>query len=262
MHVIVCVKQVPSVEKVRVDPETGRIAREEAPTMINPEDRNALEEALRVKEKLGWRVTALSMGPPQAEEALREALAMGADRAVLVSDPALAGSDAFVTSRVLAEAAKRLQPFKLILCGSRSVDGETGMVGIQLAEELGLPQVTWAVNLTVEGDTVTAGRWVDGWYEVVEARLPAVVTVVGEINKPRYPTMRGIMEACRRKTVEVVTLKDLGILPSSVGLNGSPTVVERVFQPERRRGGIVLRGSVDELARKVAEVIVRELARG
>ncbi|MBS7248042.1 MAG: electron transfer flavoprotein subunit beta/FixA family protein [Candidatus Jordarchaeales archaeon] len=260
MHFIVCVKQVPSVEKVRMDPETGRILREETPFMMNPEDRNALEAALRLKEDNGGLITAVSMGPPQAEETLREAVAMGADRAVLISDPALAGSDAFVTSKVLARAALKLAPFDLVICGSRSADGEAGMVGIQLAEELNLPQVTWALELKVREGVITAKRKIDGGYEIVEALLPAVVTVIGEANKPRYPTMRRIVEACKRP-VERLELSDLGLQPEEVGLRGSPTRIERVFRLERRRKGVILRKPAEEAAREVASIILRELAK-
>ncbi len=261
MHIIVCVKQVPSVEMVKIDPETGRVLREETPFMMNPEDKNALEAALRLKDENGGLVTAVSMGPPQVEETLREAVAMGADRAVLISDPALAGSDAFVTSKVLARAIIKLAPFDLILCGSRSADGEAGMVGIQLAEELNLPQITWTLDLKVREGVVTAKRKVDGGCEVVEARLPAVVTVVREANKPRYPTMRGIIEACK-KPVEHLRLSDLGLQPEEVGLLGSPTKVERVFQLKKGRRGVILRKPVEEAAREVALVILRELAKG
>lgn len=260
MHVIVCVKQVPSVEDVKVDAETGRILREELPLMVNPNDRNAIEAALRLRDEVGGTVTAVSMGPPQAEEALREAMAMGVDRAVLISDPALAGSDAFVTSRVLARAALKLAPFDLIVCGSRSADGETGIVGVQIAEELNLPQVTWVLDLKVEGGVVRAKRSVDGGYEVVEARLPAVVTVARDANKPRYPTMRSIVEACRRP-IERLSLDDLGLSPDEVGFKGSPTRIERVFQVERKRRATIIRKPVEEAAREVALIILRELGK-
>ncbi|MEM1658284.1 MAG: electron transfer flavoprotein subunit beta/FixA family protein [Candidatus Jordarchaeales archaeon] len=260
MHVIVCVKQVPSVEEVKVDAETGRILREELPLMVNPNDRNAIEAALRLRDEVGGTVTAVSMGPPQAEEALREAMAMGVNRAVLISDPALAGSDAFVTSKVLAKAALKLAPFDLIVCGSRSADGETGIVGVQIAEELNLPQITWVLELKVEGEVVRAKRSIDGGYEIVEACLPAVVTVTRDANKPRYPTMRSIVEACRRP-IERLSLKDLGLSPEEVGFKGSPTRIERVFQAERKRRATIISKPVEEAAREVALMILRELGK-
>lgn len=254
MNVIVCIKQVPVSGTVSIDPRTGTLKRENVPGVINPEDLCALEEALLLKQKHGSRVTALSMGPPQAEGALREALAMGADRAVLLCDRAFAGSDTLVTSYVLAQAIRKLGGFALILCGKQSADGNTAQVGPELAERLGLPQVTSVQRLEVHQERLEAERAVESGLQWVEARLPALITVTRRINTPRQPSVEAILVACREK--EVITWKtdDLGIDTSSMRFLESPTRMAAAWVPEpRKREGEMLAGPTKEAVRTLLE---------
>jgi electron transfer flavoprotein beta subunit len=254
MDTIVCVKQVPVKGEVPIDPRTGILKREKVPGVINEEDLCALEEALLLKEKHGGGVTALSMGPPQAEGALREALAMGVDKAVLLSDRAFAGSDTLATSYVLAQAIRKLGAFDLILCGKQSSDGNTAQVGPELAEHLGLPQVTSVQRLEIYRGKVEAERALEFSVQWVEARLPAVLTVTRHINAPRQVSVEEILVACREK--EVITWKadDLGVDIRRVGLMGSSTLMVAAWLPEpRKRMGEILTGPTREVVRMLLE---------
>jgi len=195
VNIVVCIKQVPETTEVRVDPETKALIRDGVKSVINPFDENAIEAALQLREAHGGTVTALTMGPPQAEESLRQALAMGADEAVLLTDPASRGSDTLATSYTLAQMVRKLGDFDLILCGKQAIDGDTGQVGPGLAERLGIPQITFAIELEVSGDKLSARRVLDDFFELVEVKLPAVVTVVKQINEPRHPSMRNVLKA-------------------------------------------------------------------
>ncbi len=252
MNIIVCIKQVPDTTEVRIDPSTGTLVREGVPSIINPFDENAIEAALQLVEAHGGCVTILTMGPPQAEQALRDALAMGADRAVLICDRAFAGSDTLATSYTLAQAIRSLGDFDLILCGKQAFDGDTAQVGPGLAEQLGLPQVTYAINIEVDGKKVRVKRLLDDRFEVVETRLPALLTVVKQINDPRHAGLRGVMKA-RKAEIPVVTAGDIEADITRCGLNGSPTNVVRVFSPQRHGQGEKLEGEPDEVARQLFE---------
>lgn len=242
------VKQVPESGEVRLDPETHTLRRESVKGVLNPFDAYALEEGVRIKERLGGTVIAVSMGPPQVQETLREVLALGADEVVLLSDPAFAGADTLATSRALAAAVKKLKPWELIICGKQAIDGETGQVGPEVAELLGLPQVTYVSKIREVGaGRLVAERMVEGAVETVEMLLPGLITVVKDINRPRPPSLKGMMRA-KRASLPVWAPQELGLSPEEVGLRGSPTVVEKVFAPSLDRRGQILSGSPAEVA--------------
>jgi electron transfer flavoprotein beta subunit len=248
MEIIVCLKQVPSKAQVPIDPRTGALLRTGVPGDINLEDKHAIEEALLLREKHGGKVTAISMGPPQAEESLREALAMSVDEAVLLSDKAFAGADTAATTYVLGRAITKLGKFDLILCGKETSDGNTGQVGPQLAEYLQLPQVTYVRKVVITGKTLRAERALEDGYELVETKLPAVITVTRQTNIPRKPTIDTIIHACRQKVVIVWTAADLNIDRNRIGLNGSLTKMVKAFVPEpRKRAGKIVDGSTREV---------------
>ena len=254
MNIIVCIKQVPETTEVRVDPTTNALIREGVPSIVNPFDENALEAGLQLREAHGGKVTAISMGPPQAEEALRHALAMGADEALLLTDPASRGSDTLATSYALAMMVRKIGAYDLILCGKQAIDGDTGQVGPGLAERLGIPQVTFAIGLEVADGRLRARRVLDDFFEVMEVKLPAVVTVVKQINEPRYPNMRNVLKA-KRAQIAKWSLADLEADPTQTGFDGSPTSVVKVWPPERRRGGRRLEGPVEEVVATLAQAI-------
>jgi electron transfer flavoprotein beta subunit len=239
MNIVVCVKQVPDTESERaLRPGDGRLDRESVDGVINELDEYAIEEGLKLAEAHGGEVTILSMGPGRAADSIRKALSMGADRAVHVSDEALAGSDALGTSLALAAALESVG-FDLVICGAEATDARTGMVPAMLAERLGVPQLTLASKVDVEGSEVTIRRVTDEGYAVVSGRLPAVVSVVEKINEPRYPTFKGIM-AAKKKPVRVLTLAGLGVDAGSVGLAGAATAVaDFAPRPPRAAGAVV-----------------------
>ena len=249
MNIIVTVKQVPDTHDVKIDPKTGTLIREGIPSIINPEDKNAIEEALAIKENRDdIVVTALTMGPPQAKTALREALAMGVDRAVLLSDRAFAGADTLATSYMLSVAVKKIGEFDLILCGRQAIDGDTAQVGPQLAGFLKLPQVTYAEEIRLRGEIATVKSNFDRVIRTVEVKLPVLITVTKEINSPRYKTMNGVLRAFRDKEIVTWTKDDLVLNPMRMGLTGSPTTVRKTFTPVHRREGLIIEKSEEELA--------------
>ncbi len=257
MHIIVCIKQVPDTEelgKVKINPATNTLIREGVPSIINPFDENAIEEALRLREKKNGKVTALSMGPPQAEEALRKALAMGVDRAILLSDKTLAGADTLATSYVLAIAIKKLESFDVILCGKQSIEGDTAQVGPGIAEWLGIPQLTYVRKLEINNNKIRAERVLEDSFEVVQAPLPVLVTVTKEINDPRYPSLRGLLKA-RKEEIPIWGCHNLSVERKRVGADGSPTQVIKVFTPEPPGKGEILSGEISE----VADRLIREI---
>jgi electron transfer flavoprotein beta subunit len=259
MKIVVCVKQVPDTTSVRINEKTGTMEREGVPTMVNPYDLYAVEEALKVKEQHGGEVMVLSMGPPQVQDALREVISMGVDDARLLCDREFAGADTLATSYTLARGLARIGEYDLIFCGKQAIDGDTAQVGPELAEHLNLPFIGFVRKIReVRPGFICAERMTDDGGEVVESSLPAVVSVVKEINEPRLPSLRGKMKA---KKFEAVTWSaaDLEVDKERIGLKGSPTWVVRSFTPEPRGGGEILEGRDSaELASKLAEKI-REL---
>jgi electron transfer flavoprotein alpha/beta subunit len=259
MKIIVTVKQVPATHEVKIDPKTGTLIREGVDSIINPEDKNAIEEALRIKESQdGVDITVLSMGPPQAENALREALAMGADSAVLVSDRAFAGADTLATSYVLSRAIKKIKRYDLILCGRQAIDGDTAQVGPQLAEVLDLPQATYAEEINIKGNVVTVNSNFDSVIRIIEMKMPALITVTNRINKPRFKTMNGVLRAFRDKEVVTWTKKDLKLNPMRIGINGSPTWVRKTFIPSHSREGLVIEKQSKDIAEDILNFILEK----
>ena len=248
MNIIVCLKQVPDTNEVRIDPVRGTLIREGVPSIINPDDRNALEEALRLRdENKDSKVTVVSMGPPQADVALREALAMGADEAILLSDRAFAGSDTWATSTAIAAGIKKIGDYDIIFCGRQAIDGDTAQVGPQIAEHLGLPQITYVEEVKIENDKVRARRALEDGYFIIESSTPVLLTAIKELNEPRYPSIRGIYDAHNANRVKVLSAKDVEADFDNLGLNGSPTQVNKSFTPPGRTGeGEMLKGNAKE----------------
>jgi electron transfer flavoprotein beta subunit len=255
MKIVVCIKQVPDAKDVRLDPKTNTLAREGVQSVINPYDRHALEEAVRLKEKHDGNVTVLTMGPPQAEEILREAIACGADDAVLVSDRAFAGSDTWATTYTLAKAIEKVGNADLILCGKQAIDGDTAQVGPGLAVRMGIPYVTCIRKISeYSDDTFVVERMMDDGYDELEVKKPVLFTVVKEINEPRLPSLKGKMKA-KKVTILALTADDLDADPSLLGLAGSPTKVVRVFAPELKGDRTMLEGTVDEQVEQLTKVL-------
>jgi len=250
MNIIVCIKQVPdtaAIQLVRINPQTNTLVREGIPAIINPFDENAIEEGLRLREKYGGEVTVLSMGPPQVEKALKDAIAMGADKAVLLCDRAFAGADTLATSYTLACAIKKMGNYDLLLFGKQAIDGDTAQVGPGVAEHLGIPQVAFIRKIEIEDQTIRAERTLEDSFELVEAKLPILVTVTKEMNTPRYPSLKGMMKA-KAAQITVWGLQDIDADPNRVGLTGSTTQVIKIFTPEMRKKGEILRGEQDQMA--------------
>jgi electron transfer flavoprotein beta subunit len=250
MLVIACIKQVPDTTQVQIDPVTNTLIREGIPFIINPYDTHALEEALRMKDRFGCRVAVLSMGPPNAEATLRKALALGVDRAILLSDRCFGGADTLATSNVLAEAIRRLQgedEVAIVLCGKQTIDGDTAQVGPGIATRLGMTQLTLVdkvVNLDLAGKRIRVSRKLEGRHEIVESPMPAMLTVVRELNRPRYPTVPMRLKS-RTAQVELWNNDVLQLDVNSIGLKGSPTWVSKIFSPERDKGEIIGNGVQD-----------------
>jgi electron transfer flavoprotein beta subunit len=258
MNIIVCIKQVPDTANVKIDPQTNTLIREGVESIINPFDMYAIEEAVRTKEKLNGKVTAISMGPPQAESALREAISMGVDEAILVSDRAFAGSDTWATSYTLAAAIRKTAPFDVIFCGKQAADGDTAQVGPGISMHLDIPQVTYVKKIEeIKEGFARVERMTEEGYEVIETPLPALFTVVKEINIPRIPSLKGKMRA-RSAQVKVLTAKDLDVKEKFLGLNGSPTQVVRIFNPPPRAGGQIIKGEAVDLAEKLVNILKNE----
>jgi len=261
MNFIVCIKQVPETTDVKIDKETNTLMRDGVASIVNPFDMYAIEEALRLKERVGGgKVTAISMGPPQAEAALREAIAMGVDEGILISDRAFAGSDTWATSYTLSLAIKKIGNFGVILCGKQATDGDTAQVGPGIATHLDLPQITYVRKIEkIDEKSIVAERLMETGYEIIESQLPCLLTVVKEINEPRLPSLKGKMAAKKAQIIKW-TAQDLNADPQRVGLNGSPTKVVRIFTPPPKQGGKILKGEpaevVAELVKELKETVI------
>ena len=246
MNVVVCLKQVPGTTQVKIDPQTNTLIRQGIENIINPFDTYAIEEGVRLRERTGGKVTAISMGPPQAETALREAISLGADEGILLSDPAFAGADTWTTSYTISAALRKLGQYDLVICGRQTLDGDTGQVGPQLAEMLALPFIAYVSQIEEIADgSLRVQRMVEDGYEVIESPLPAVVTVVKEINTPRLPSLRGIARS-KSATIPVWGAEELNTDPGRVGLAGSFTQVIRIFSPQRVCQGEIFQGEAEE----------------
>jgi len=262
MKIIVCIKQVPETTNVKIDPEKGTLIREGVDSIINPFDMYAIEEGLRIKERLGeGEVIVISMGPPQADQALREAISMGADSAVLITDRKLAGSDTWATSYTLARAIEKIGDYNLILCGKQAIDGDTAQVGPGISSWLDIPQVTYVKKIReITKDKAIVERMTEEGFDVIEIPLPAVFTVVKEINEPRLPSLKGKLRA-RKVEIPVWGVNELGLEEEKIGLDGSPTRVVKIFTPPPREKGMILEGEpqkvVDSLVEKLKDVVIR-----
>jgi len=260
MNIIVCIKQVPETTEVRINPETNTLIREGVKSIINPFDMYAIEEGVRLKEKFGGKVTAITMGPPQADAALREAISLGADDGILVCDRAFAGSDTWATSYVLSGAIKKIAVFDLVICGKQASDGDTAQVGPGISAHLNIPQVTYVKKIEeIKDNLMRVERMMEEGFEIIEIPMPALLTVVKEINEPRLPSLRGMMKAKSAK-ITLWTQKELGLDPQQIGLCGSPTQVVKIFTPPQRAGGQMLAGEVPEIAAKLVELLKSEIA--
>ena len=259
MKICVCIKQVPATTEVKFDPETNTLIREGVESQINPFDLYALEEAVRIKERLKESgeessITVVCMGPPQAHEALREAIALGGDDAVLLSDRAFRGADTWATSFALALGLNRLAP-DIVFCGMQAIDGDTGQVGPGIAVHMDYAQATYVAKIeSLEKKKITVKRLVENGYEVCSVKLPVVLTVVKEINEPRTPSLRGKMNA-KKAQIPTWTAADLQAPEEKLGLQGSPTQVVKVFSPPHREGGEKVIGEPSELAEKLAGLL-------
>ena len=263
MNIVVCIKQVPDTVDVKIDPKTNTLVREGVASMINPFDMYAIEEGVRLKERFGGKVTVITMGPPQAQDALRDALSLGIDEAILLSDRAFAGSDTWATSMVLSRAIEKSGDVDLIICGKQASDGDTAQVGPGIAAHLNLPQATYVRKVdTVHVDTapkmMVVERLLEEGYEMVELSLPALITVVKEINEPRMPSLKGKMRA-KSAQIPVWTNKELGIEPNQLGLTGSPTQVMKIFTPPHKEGGKIFTGEpetmVSALIKEIKDIL-------
>ncbi len=252
MEIIVCIKQVPDTTEVKIDPVTNTLIRQGVPSIVNPFDKNAVEAALQLKEKHGGKVTVISMGPPQAKDALKECLAMGADSAILISDRAFGGSDTLATSYTLAAAVRKLGTYDIIFCGKQAIDGDTAQVGPEMAEHLGISQITYAAKIDVDGNTVRVEREQEEGYEIIDVEFPVVISVVKAMNEPRFPSIRGTMKA-NRAEILVWTAADLDVNEQQLGLKGSPTQVRKIFTPPQRTNGVLIHK--DTAREAVAELI-------
>ncbi len=267
MNTAVCIKQVPDTTEVRIDPETNALVREGVPSIVNPFDAHATEEAVRLKERYGGTVTIISMGPPQATEAIKKCISFGADRGILLSDRAFAGSDTWATSYIIAAGLKRLmseQPVDLILCGKQAIDGDTAQVGPGLARRLNLPQITYAISIeevNLDARRVKVGRRLETGVEVVEAPLPALLTCVEEMNEIRYASLPNMIRAARYEP-EVWGRDDLEVEDELLGFNGSPTVVSKIFAPPEREPGEIIPGGTEDptgVAAVIADKLIEAL---
>ena len=262
MNICVCVKQVPDTTEIRIDPETHTLIRAGVPSIVNPFDTYALEAALRLKEKLGGRVIVISMGPPQAAEAVRSCLAVGADEGYLISGRKFGGSDTLATSYILSEAIRTVEKkeglkFDLILGGKQAVDGDTAQVAPEIAEHLGLPQVTYALGIEEQDGELRIKRDCDNGYDIISVKLPAVITVVRLPFEPRYPSIGPWLESKKRE-IPVLTEADLETVDlTRCGLNGSPTKVKKSYTPVREKHGTILsRMPADQAAEKISAMLL------
>ena len=257
MKIVVCIKQVPDTVEVKIDPKTGTLIRDGVPSIINHDDKTGIEAALTIREQVGGTVTVVSMGPPQADVALREALAMGCDEAILVSAREFGGSDTYATSGIIAAALKQLD-YDLIITGRQAIDGDTAQVGPQIAEKLSLPQVSYVEEIVEAAeDHVTVKRQFEDGYHIVKVKTPCLLTAIAELAEPRYMSVGGVFDAYQKeiKIFDFNLLKD-DLELDMIGLKGSPTNVYKSFTKELKGAGTVLR---DLTAEQAVEAIVKKL---
>ncbi len=260
MKIIVTIKQVPDTTEIKIDPETNTLIREGVESIVNPFDLHAVEEALKIKENLGGgEVTAISMGPPQAKDALKEVIAMGVDKAYLLSAKEFAGADTLATSYTLSVAIRKLGDYDLIISGKQAIDGDTAQVGPGLAGHLDIPQVAYVKKIErIDKKSVRVQRMTEEGYEIIETPLPALLTVLKDINLPRLPTLRGKLIS-KKTEIPILTPQDIGADFNRIGLPGSPTQVIKIFSPDVKKDSKIFKGdindSVDELTSVLREIV-------
>ncbi len=260
MNIIVCIKQVPDTADIKIDPTTNTLIREGVDSILNPFDLYAIEEAIRIKEKYGGNITALSMGPPQVDAALREAVSIGVDEIILLTDRKFAGADTWATSLSLAAAIKKIEEYDLLFFGQQAIDGDTAQVGPGVATHLQIPQTCFVKKIEkIENNKITVQRLMEDGYDRIEMTLPAALTVIKEINIPRLPSLRGKRNA-KKTELKIWTAEDLGLNENDIGLNGSPTQVVKIFSPEMKKDGEKYELPPDELVDIIYQKI-KELGR-
>jgi len=260
VKVIVCIKQVPDPEHAKMDEKSGTVVREGVELMINPFDLYAVEEGLRLKEKMGGEVVAISMGPPQAEKALREVIGMGVDEGILLTSRDFAGADTWATSYTLAKACEKVGEYDLIICGKQAIDGDTAQVGPGVAAQLGIPQMTFVRKIDeISEDKIKAERLVEDGYEVISSPLPLLITVVKEINEPRLPTLRGRLNA-KKAVITKWGPEDITVEKDKIGMNGSPTMVDEIYTPDLSKNGKIF--NIDQLEEAAEEIIKKQKEMG
>lgn len=244
MKIVVCLKQVPDTTVVKIDPKTGTLIRDGVPSIINPEDKHALEAALQLKDNYGAHVTVISMGPPQAKNALREALCMGADEAILLTDRAFGGADTLATSKTIAAAIRELE-YDIIFAGRQAIDGDTAQVGPEIAEHLNVPQVTYVQDVKVDEDGLIVNRALEDGYELIKVQTPVLLTAIEELNHPRYMNVQYIFDTVD-KEVKIMTAADIDVPVEELGLKGSPTKVKKSMTKEAKGTGEIIEESAPE----------------
>jgi len=255
MRIIVLIKQVPDTTEIKIDPKTGTLIREGVESIINPDDRHAIELAVTLKEAYGGKSTVISMGPTQAIDAISEALGMGIDEGILLTDKNLGGADTWATSFTLGRAISRVKRYDLIICGRQAIDGDTAQIGPQIAEFLNLPQLTYVRKVEeISEKRIVVHRALEDGYERMESPLPALITVMGEVNTPRYPRMDLLINACEEKArIKIWDAADLGVKVQDIGLSGSLTRVIKTFPPKTKREGEILKGSKEEVVNQLLD---------
>ena len=249
MNIVVCLKQVPDTTAVKIDPKTGTLIRDGVPSIINPEVKHALEAALTLKDNVGGKVTVVSMGPPQAQNALREALCMGADEAILITDRAFAGADTLATSKTLAGAIRRLE-YDVVFAGRQAIDGDTAQVGPEIAEHLNIPQVTYVQGVKVEDDGLLVNRALEDGYELIKVNGPVLLTAIKELNEPRYMNVRYIFDTANTE-IKIWSAADLEVNKEELGLKGSPTKVKKSMTKEAKGAGELINEVPNEAVKYV-----------
>lgn len=255
MDIIVLIKQVPDTTEVKLDPKTGNLIREGVESIINPDDRHALEGGISLKEQFGGKITVVSMGPSQAVDAISEAMGMGADEGILLSDKAFGGADTWATSFTLGKAIEVIGEYDLVLCGRQAIDGDTAQIGPQVAEYLGVPHVSYVFDIQeVQEKDIIVRRRMENGFERIRCKLPALLTVISELNFPRYPQVGALIDACKKKApIKVWNAADIGVQTSEVGLEGSLTHVIKTFAPKFKREGEILEGETKEAVSGLVE---------
>lgn len=252
MKIVVCIKQVPDTNEVKLDPKTGTLIRDGVPSIINPDDKAGLEAALRLKDEFGAHITVITMGPPQAKNALKETYAMGADRVILLTDRVFAGADTLATSTTIAAALKKID-FDLVITGRQAIDGDTAQVGPQIAEHLQLPQISYVSKFEHKGDHAVVKRSFEDGFQMVKVKYPCLITTLSEMNDARYMSIKGILDAHRDLEVETWTFENIEADPEKMGLKGSPTKVKKSFTKGVKSAGKVVEGSPKELATAIVD---------